>query len=98
MPHLQYSIAGATDLFRPYPQSSGEQVYIYILSPKYPRRIKEGTVTAKASTKPELLKRALKDITNKYNPVPTVAAPTHLLLYNFIDIKASGSTQVWLIS
>ena len=43
-------------------------MYIYILSPKYPRRIKEGTATAKASTKPELLKRALKDITDKYNP------------------------------
>ena len=95
MPHLQYSIQGTVRVFRPYPQSSFVNLWFYILSPNYfTRRITDGTATVQVSTKPELLKRALKDITDNYNVNPTVAAPTHLLLYNFYDIKASTSTQV----
>ena len=62
--------------------------------PRNPRQLPDGTATVQVSTKPELLMRALKDITDKYNVNPTVAAPTHLLLHNNNDIKASGSTQV----
>ena len=59
------------------------------------RRLPDGKATVQVSTDPELLKRALKDITDNYNAIDlTVAAPTHLLLFNNIDIKASSSTQV----
>ena len=82
-------------VFRPYPQSSFVNLWFHILSPNYnARTITDGTATVQVSTDPELLKRALKDITDNYNVNSTVAAPTHLLLYNFNDIKASGSTQV----
>ena len=64
------------------------------LRPKNPRQLPDGTATVQVSTDPELLQRALKDITDKYNVNPTVAAPTHLLLHNNIDVKDSGSTQV----
>ena len=44
----------------------------------YNRWLPDGTATVQVSTDPELLKRALKDITDKYNAIdPTVAAPTH---------------------
>ena len=66
---------------------------IYTLSPSS-RQLTNGIATVQVSTAPELLKRALKDITDKYNVDSTVAAPTHILLFNNIDIKASGSTQV----
>ena len=67
---------------------------IYTLSPSS-RQLTNGIATVQVSTDPELLKRALKDITDNYNVHPsTAAAPTHLLLHNNIDIKASGSTQV----
>ena len=94
MPHLQYSRRGIVTVFRPSPHSSFVNLLFYILSPKHPRQLTDGTATAQVSTKPELLQRALKDITDNYNVDPTVAAPTHLLLYNFNDIKASSSTQV----
>ena len=66
--------------------------------PKSPRQLTNGTVTIQVSNDTELIKRTLKDITDNYNVHPIIAAPTHLLLLNNIDIKASGSTQVWLIS
>ena len=69
-----------------------------LLDPTYPRQLTNGIATVQVSTDPELLKRALKDITDYDNTNPTVAAPTHLLLFNNIDVKDSGSTQVWLIS
>ena len=95
MSYLQFFRYGQFDVFRAPPADSFTRFNIYVLSPNFnARSIAEGTATAKASTKPELLKRALKDITDKYNVDPTVAAPTHLLLYNFNDIKASGSAQV----
>ena len=95
MPHLQYSVQGTVRVFRPYPQSSGVNLWFYILSPNYnAHTITEGTATVQVSNDTELLKRALKDINDKYNVHPTVTAPTHLLLYNFNDTKASGSTQV----
>ena len=59
-----------------------------------PRRFPDGRATVQVSNDTELLQRALKDITDNYNVNPTVAAPTHLLLHNNIDIKASGSAQV----
>ena len=64
------------------------------ISPKYPRQLPDGTATVQVSNDTGLLQRALKDITDNYNVNPTVAAPTHLLLHNNIDIKASTSTQV----
>ena len=64
------------------------------ISPKYPRQLPDGTATVQVSNDTELLQRALKDITDNYNVNPTVAAPTHLLLHNNINIKASGSAQV----
>ena len=65
-----------------------------ILYPKSPRQLTDGTATVQVSNDTELLKRALKDITDNYNVDPAVAAPTHLLLFNNIDIKASCSAQV----
>ena len=62
--------------------------------PRNPRQLPDGTATVQVSNDTELLMRALKDITDNYNVNPTVAAPTHLLLHNNIDIKASTSTQV----
>ena len=94
MSYLQFFRYGQFDVFRAPPADSFTRFNIYVLSPASSSRITEGTATAKASTKPELLQRALKDITDKYNVDPTVAAPTHLVLYNFNDIKASSSTQV----
>ena len=68
---------------------------INILNPLHPRQTPDGTATLQFSTKPELLERALKDITDNYNNTdPTAVTPTHLLLHNNIDIKASTSTQV----
>ena len=52
------------------------------------RQLPDGKATVQVSTDPALLKRALKDITDKYSTDPTVTAPTHLLLFNKIDIKA----------
>ena len=65
-----------------------------LLNPTHPRQLTNGTATVQVSTDPELLKRALKDITDYDNTNPTAVTPTHLLLFNFNDIKASGSTQV----
>ena len=62
--------------------------------PRNPRQLPDGTATVQVSNDTELLMRALKDITDNYNVNPTVAAPTHLLLHNNIDIKDSGSAQV----
>ena len=93
MPHLQYSVQGTVRVFRPYPQSSDVNLWFYILSSNA-RTITDGTATLQVSNDTELLKRALKDITDNYNVHPITAAPTHLLLYNFNDIKASGSAQV----
>ena len=66
---------------------------IYTLSSSS-RQLTHGKATVRVSTKPELLERALNDITDKYNVDSAVAAPTHLLLFNNIDIKDSSSTQV----
>ena len=66
---------------------------IYTLSSSS-RQLTHGKATVQVSTEPELLKRALKDITDKYNVDSTVAAPTHLLLFNNIDTKASTNTEV----
>ena len=68
--------------------------YVFLMRPGHPRQLTDGTATVQVSTDLELLKRALKDITDKYNVNSTVAAPTHLLLFNNIDVKDSGSTQV----
>ena len=58
----------------------------------------DGKETVQVCTDPELLKRALKDSTDNYNVDPIAAAPTHLLLYNNINIKVSTtSTQEWKI-
>ena len=57
------------------------------------RQLPDGKTTVQVSTDPALLKRALKDITDKYSTDPTVTAPTHLLLFNKIDIKAVTSTH-----
>ena len=66
--------------------------------PVYSLFIIDGKETVQVSTDPELLKRALKDITDNYNVDPIAAAPTHLLLYNNINLKVSTtSTQVWQI-
>ena len=67
---------------------------MYLLDPTYPRQLTNGIATVQVSTDPELLKRALKDITDYDNTNPTAVTPTHLLLFNNIDIKASTSTQV----
>ena len=64
------------------------------LYPTSPRQLTDGTATVQVSNDTELLKRALKDITDNYNVDSTVAAPTHLMLFNSNDIKDSGSTQV----
>ena len=69
-----------------------------LLLPKYPRQLTNGIATVQVSTDTELLKRALKDITDYNNTDPAAVTPTHLLLHNNIDIKDSSSTQVWLIS
>ena len=72
--------------------------YVFAMRPGHPRQLTDGTATVQFSTDPELLKRALKDITDKYNVDPIAAAPTHLLLYNNINLKVSTtSTQVWQI-
>ena len=72
--------------------------YINTLYAQYPRQLTDGIATVQVSTDPELLKRALKDITDNYNVDPIAAAPTHLLLYNNINLKVSTtSTQVWQI-
>ena len=72
--------------------------FINTLFVRNPRKLTDGIATVQVSTDPELLKRALKDITDNYNVDPAAVTPTHLLLHNNIDIKASGSAQVWLIS
>ena len=95
MSYLQFVRSGQIDVFRAPPADSFTRFNIYVLSPNNnARSITKGTATAKASTDPELLQRALKDITDNYNVDPAAVTPTHLLLYNFNDIKASGSTQV----
>ena len=67
---------------------------MHILYPKPSRQLTDGTATVQVSNDTELLQRALKDTTDNYNVDPAAVTPTHLLLFNNIDIKASTSTQV----
>ena len=56
--------------------------YVFLMKPGHPHQLTDGTATVQVSTDPELLKRALKVITGKYNVNSTVAAPTHLYCYS----------------
>lgn len=70
-----------------------EKYYIYVLRPN--RALNDGQASLKISTDTGLLQRALGDITGKFTVQPDSVAPTHLILFNNDNIKASASSQVW---